>query len=230
MIRFSILTIAVSLLASSLLLAQDETPKVQVFGGFTLFHQDNGEANSTNINALLRVPGFSLRPVTNFKGWNAEAQYNVDRWLGIVVDFGGRYGAPFNSSSINKVSGFPDSTGYSVLAGPVISYRTESRFTPYIHAMLGVDRTTLKGSTISGLPTPVTTTSSTYNDVAYAAGAGVDFKLSQHFAIRLGQVDYFRTTINVNKLYQGAFGPALLAGSATKQGNLRFSTGFVIQF
>ncbi len=230
MIRFSILTIGLCLLATSLLLAQDETPKVQVFGGFTIFHQDNGQANTANLNALLRVPDSSLRPVKNFKGWNAEAQYNFDRWLGIVVDFGGRYGAPFNSSSINKVSGFPDATGYSVLAGPVISYRTESRFTPYIHAMLGVDRTTLKGSTISGLPTPVTTTSSTYTDVAYAAGAGVDFKLSQHFAIRLGQVDFFRTTINVNKLYQGAFGPALLAGSSTKQGNLRFSTGFVIQF
>ena len=124
MIRFPILTIAVSLLATSFVLAQDETPKVQVFGGFTIFHQDNGQASTPNMNALLRVPDASLRPEKNFKGWNAEAQYNFDRWFGLMVDFGGRYGAPFNSSSINKVSGFPDVTGYSVLAGPVLSYRT----------------------------------------------------------------------------------------------------------
>jgi opacity protein-like surface antigen len=228
--RFAILTIAVSVLLGSSALAQDETPRVQAFGGFSLFHENNGQPNAANLGVFLNAPGNALQAATNFKGWNAEAQYNADRWIGIAVDFGGRYGGPFTATSVSKVSGLPDATSYSVLAGPVISYRTKSKATPFAHALLGVDRTTLKASTIMGLPSPFSTTATTYTDVAFALGIGVDYKISHRFSLRLGQLDYYRTTLNLNKFYQSAFGPGLFEGNATREGNLRFSTGIVIQF
>lgn len=230
MIRFAILTIAASVLVGSFLLAQDETPKVQAFGGFSLFHQRNGGFDGTNLDAALGEPTGTFRPATNFEGWNAEAQYNADRWLGIAVDFNGRYGSPMTATSVSRVSGLPDATSYSFLAGPVISYRTKLRFTPFAHVLVGIDRTSLKASTLRGLPSPVTTAATTYTDVAFALGGGVDYRLARHFALRLAQLDYFRTSLNQNKFYQSAFGPGIFVGPAIRQGNLRFSTGIVIRF
>jgi hypothetical protein len=116
------------------------------------------------------------------------------------------------------------------VAGPLFSYRNKKNATPFAHALLGVDRTTLKASTIMGLPSPFSTTATTYTDVAFALGIGVDYKISHRFSLRLGQLDYYRTTLNLNKFYQSAFGPGLFEGNATREGNLRFSTGIVIQF
>jgi opacity protein-like surface antigen len=230
MFRFVSTVIAVAVFTGSLVSAQESTPKVQAFGGFSLLHQRNGTFDGTSLDVALGEPGGTFQPTTNFKGWNAEAQYNADRWLGIAVDFNGRYGSPIRASSISKVSGLPDATSYSFLIGPVISYRTKSRAIPFVHALIGIDRTSLKASTISGLPSPVTSAATTYTDVAFALGGGLDFKLTQHFGFRVAQVDYFRTTLNENKFYQSAFGPGLFASPATKEGNIRFSTGVLIQF
>jgi opacity protein-like surface antigen len=230
MIRFAMAVIALSALPVSFAIAQDSTPKVQVFGGFSLMHQETGQLNGTNLDVALHEPGGTFSPENNFEGWNAEAQYNANRWIGIVADFGGRYGSPITASSISKVSALPDGTAYSFLVGPVISYRRYKKITPYAHGLFGVDRTALKSSTIGGLPTPVTSASANYTDFVYAGGAGLDYKLTQHFALRLAQVDYFHTSVNLNKLYQSAFGPGIFEGPATHQRNLRVSAGIVFQF
>jgi opacity protein-like surface antigen len=111
----------------------------------------------------------------------------------------------------------------------VISYRTKSRFTPFAHALFGFDRTSLKASTITGLPSPVVAAATNYTDFAYALGPGVDYKLARHFALR-GGVDYFHTSINQDKFYMSVFGPGLFLGPANRQRNVRFSAGFVVSF
>ncbi len=63
-------------------------------------------------------------------------------------------------------------TGYSVLAGPVISYRTKSRVTPFAHALFGIDRTSLSGSTITGVSPSVPVTAAPTANYDFAAGAG----------------------------------------------------------
>jgi len=61
----------------------------------------------------------------NFNGWSAEAQYNANRWFGVVADFGGRYGSPIISASNLTLDGLPKGTGYSFLVGPVASFRAK---------------------------------------------------------------------------------------------------------
>jgi opacity protein-like surface antigen len=227
--RFAIATVALTMVGS-LVFAQDSTPKVQAFGGFSLMHLDNGGLNGTALDVALHEPGGTFEPATNFKGWNAEGQYNAGRWLGIVVDLGGRYGSPIKASSISKVSGLPDASSYSFLAGPVISYRTKSKMTPYVHALFGWDRTSLRASTITSASATLSAAATTYTDFAFALGGGLDYRLLHHLALRLAQLDYFHTSLNVNKFYQSAFGPSLFEGPATHQRNLRFSAGIVLQF
>jgi opacity protein-like surface antigen len=60
--------IACLVLVAPLSIAAQETPKVEVFGGYSW------------------AGG-------NFHGWNASATGNVNKWFGVVADFSGHYGS-----------------------------------------------------------------------------------------------------------------------------------------
>jgi hypothetical protein len=63
------LTLTVLVLLGSLLVAAQDFPKAEVFGGYQYSRQ-----NSTNLN-----------------GWNASLTGNFNRWLGLTSDFSGAY-------------------------------------------------------------------------------------------------------------------------------------------
>ena len=229
MIRFAVATIILTILIGSFAFAQDSTPKVQVFGGYSLVHLDTGGPSFLTVNMIVPHPMGTFGINYNFNGWNAEGQYNANRWVGIAADFTGRYGMPITSST-SGVTGLPKTTGYSILAGPVVSYRTKSRFTPFVHALVGWDRTTLGATTLTGVSPSVSYAAITSNNFAMAFGGGADFKVFRQFSVRLGQLDYFHTSINSNKLYGTYFDTVLFEGYPTHQVNFRFSTGVVAQF
>ncbi len=232
MIRFAVATITLTVLISSCALAQDATPKVQVFGGYSLLRADRGKLTGPLLDADLDQHSnpFAV-PTYFFDGWSAEAQYNADRWLGVAADFGGRYETPITASRDRTLAGLPKETAYAFLAGPVLSYRTKSRFTPYAHGLFGWDRTSLGASVITGSVTsPVSVNAITYNDFAMALGGGVDYRFTRHLSVRVGQLDWYHTSINLNKFYTSAFGGTLLEGLSTRQANVRFSAGAVVRF
>ncbi len=228
MVRFVGITLFFTVLISSLVLAQDTTPKVQVFGGYSLFHADLAGLHGSNLDVTLGQPPNTFGVKSNFTGWTAEGQYNFNRWVGAVADVNGRYGKPFYA--VPTVSGVPDSNAYSFLVGPALSYRTKSPLTPYIHALFGLDRITLDASTIHGPTSTVVGTSSSFTDFAAALGGGIDYKLTRHLAIRPAQVDWFHTSINIHQLYGGSYGLGLFQGYTTHQTNLRYAGGIVVQF
>lgn len=229
MIRFAGAAVILSMLIGSFGFAQDTTPKVQVFGGYSLLHADTTGLPVSIMEFVLGQPANTLALKTNFNGWSAEAQYNADRWLGLVADFGGEPGGPVTALG-GKISGLPSGNAYSFLAGPVISYRTKSKMTPFVHALFGLDRASLKAGTLSGASSTVSYNAATYTDFTMALGGGLDYKLSQHFALRLGQVDWFHTSVNFNKFYGTAFNSAQFEGLKTNQRNLRLSAGIVLRF
>jgi opacity protein-like surface antigen len=232
MIRFAVVMMTLTILLGSFAFAQDETQKVQVFGGYSLLRADHGGLTGALLDVDLDQPSnpFAL-PTYFFNGWSAEAQYNADRWLGIAADFGGRSGTPITASRDRTLAGLPKETAYSFLAGPVLSYRTKSRFTPYAHGLFGWDRTSLGASIITGSVTsPVPVNATSYNDFAMALGGGVDYRFTRHLSVRLGQLDWYHTSVNLNKFYTNALGGTLLEGLSTRQANLRFSVGAVVRF
>jgi opacity protein-like surface antigen len=228
MTRFAVAKIVLITTICSFAVAQDSTPKVQVFGGYSLVHAGMGGLTGPAVDSALGAPSGTFGVASSFNGWNAEAQYNVTRWLGIVADFGGRYGTPISASSASGVSGLPTLSGYSLLFGPVLSCKTKARMSPFVHALFGWDRASLTGSTLSGLPSSSADT--TYTDFAMALGGGLDYKLSRHLAVRVGQLDYLYTGHDLNSFYGSAFGPGRFQGLASHENNLRFSTGIVLRF
>ncbi len=92
MIRFSSAAIILCAAISSLAFAQDSTPKVQVFGGYSLLHVRSGGLNGPLLDlALHQFPG-TFGVGSSLQGWNAEAQYNIDSWIGIARMLAAAYG------------------------------------------------------------------------------------------------------------------------------------------
>lgn len=203
-------------------------PKVQVFAGYSFLHEDTGNLNGTNFDVDLHIYPRSLVPSTNFNGWNAEAQYNFSPWIGAAVDASGFNGFPFSAG--NGVSNLPSGSSYSFLVGPVVSYRKWKGLTPFAHVLVGWNRTSVGSSALAGVSSPVVSTATTFNDFVLSPGAGIDWNVSHRLAVRLAQLDWFHTSLNLSSFYAAEFGDGLIQGFPTNERNLRFSAGFVVNF
>jgi opacity protein-like surface antigen len=230
MIRSAIATITFIFVICSLALAQESTPKVQVFGGYSLLHEDSGGLTGFLLDVNLRQFPNTFDVRSNFNGWNAEGQYNFDHWVGVAVDFSGFYGSPMTVRSPSTVSGLPNGSSYSILAGPVISCRARKKITPFAHALFGWQRTSLSATTFTGTSTPLSSSSTAFNDFTMALGGGVDYKIYRRLDLRLVQLDWYHTSLNLNSFYGNVFNTSLFQGLATREKNLRLSTGIVLKF
>ncbi len=184
--------------------AAQETPKVEVFAGYSLFHfDDNGLENAINT----AFPG-CCDYTKIMHGWEASAQFNLNHTFGIVADFSGHYGTPISIVGGNSVDG----SIYNVLFGPQVNLRGK-RMSGYVHTLLGFQR-----ARIQAIPAPVNSPDFTNNAFEWAIGGGFDVNVTKTVAIRLGQLDYLLSTQD--------FG---LPTSVAHQNNLRYSAGVVFR-
>jgi hypothetical protein len=229
MVRLAGATVILIFLTGSLVCAQSSVPKFQVFGGYTLLHEPTGGLTDLKVDLALHDPTSQFNVTTNFNGWSAEGQYNANRWLGIAADFGGHSGPPFAAFS-RGVGGLPDLSRYALLVGPVATFYSKDKISYFVHALFGYERAHLSASTLSGYSNPASSIATTYNDFTLALGGGVDYKLNRRISIRGGQVEYYRTALNLSSFYNTAFDTVEFDGLSTHQRNIRFSSGVVVRF
>ena len=96
-------------------LAQD-TPKVEVYGGYQLLHHGGG------------TYGEDVYPSYNFNGFLAAVEGNLKPFFGVVGEFG------YNRKSWDEYNETESFTSY--LFGPRFGYRTE-KFRVFGHYLLG---------------------------------------------------------------------------------------------
>lgn len=137
----------------------------------------------------------------SLNGGSASIAYNAKSWLSGVADFGGYHNGNILNSGV-------DGTVSTYLFGPRVSYRHYERVTPFGEVLFGVAHAS---ASIAG-------TSGSNNAFAMTVGGGVDYKLSDRFAIRPVKVDYLLTRFPE------------IGTSAKTQNNLRVSTGIVFRF
>lgn len=126
----------------------------------------------------------------NFNGGSGQFAYNVNHWLGAVGDLGGYYTSNgFHAGVI------------SYQFGPRINFRGHGKMTPFVQVLFGGARSI---------------DISAQNTFAMTAGGGVDFNISEHFAIRPVQAEYFLTKFT--------------DGASNRQNNFRYSAGIVFRF
>lgn len=194
------------LFLTSFLAAAQDTPRFEVFGGYSY-------ANTSRILSASRP---------NLNGWNAALTFNFNRWLGVTGDFGGYYRSsnfgfvqpvitpcatlpcpitllPFNGTIDTKIHTF--------LVGPQVAWRNHSRITPFGHVLFGLGNENVG----LNLPSPFALHLNS-NAFSMAMGGGVDVKLTSRLAWRV-QPDYLQTDF-----------------LHATQKNLRVSTGLVFRF
>jgi opacity protein-like surface antigen len=119
----------------------------------------------------------------NCHGVGGNAAANVNRWLGIVGDFGYCKDTTLPSSFRSHY--------VTYLFGPRVSFRKYGRLVPYAQFLFGGDHNTFAGT----LGSPSTSA----NSFAYTLGGGTDFRLTPHISIRAIQVEYLHTDFGGSK-------------------------------
>jgi opacity protein-like surface antigen len=178
-------------------------PRVELAGSYTYGMMDLFNA------------GHIARP----NGWSAAFGLNAARWLGFVAEASGSYGTSKIPSAVPAP--FPlcppfcpppgstfnvDTKLYSYMFGVQFPYRKSERFTPFGELMFG--HSGVRGEARSDDGTMFAETS---GGLGLLGGGGVDYKLSQRFALRF-KADYLQTRV-----------------FRQKQDNVRFSVGIVIR-
>ena len=151
-----------------------DTPRVELSGGYSLLHDGNSSP-------------------TNFQGWNASSTTYVNRWFGITADFSGHYSA--NNSSFLLAPNIPaeiEATQriHTYMFGPHLAYR-KSRYVPFGQALFGVNHTggdikvtCPSGVSCFGVAPPAT------NTFSMALGGGMDIAVGHGFSVRPVQAEY----------------------------------------
>ncbi len=177
--------------------------------GFSAFAQEaSTPVVETGLNyTFTRInPGGSL-PSYSANGGSAYLEYNLNRVVGLVADLG--------ANNIGSVSGIPlDNTTFTYLFGPRFNWRL-ARFTPYVQTLVGGAR--FSNAYDPGSSSPLLGV--TENSFAAAIGGGVDFRLTDHIALKPLQVEYFMTQL-----------PSTVVNVNQVQNNLRYSAGIVFRF
>ena len=127
-------------------------------------------------------------------GGSTSLAINLDRYVGLVADFG-----VYDNSRITLMSPAgnqtfdSNGTAYTYTIGPRFSYRRYARITPFGQVLLGGTHTTpvaLSGCNAGGAACTVLGSD---NAFALFAGVGFDINISHHFALRPFQGEYLLT-------------------------------------
>ncbi len=107
-------------------------------------------------------------------GGSGYLEYNLNKTMGIVADFGGYANTRANI----------DDTLTTYLFGPRFNWR-HSRLNPYVQFLFGVAHVS---NSPAGVP-------NTQNAFATSAGGGLDYTWTRHISIKPIQVEYVTTQI-----------------------------------
>ncbi len=188
-----------------------ETPKVEVFLGYSRF----GTVSNNTVTGNRMV---------GLNGGSASVAFNFNRYLGVVGDFGGYddsqlqlTGTGINQPLVVNSSG----TAYTYLFGPRLSYRNQTRFTPFAQILAGgvhasdVTVNNCAGAGCTVLPVQ--------NSFAFTGGGGLDIRLTHHISIRAVQAEYMLTRFS-------GVANGVSTGVSASQNDLRLSSGLLFSF
>jgi opacity protein-like surface antigen len=211
--RKSLLVVALLLALPVIASAQDEVPKVEIFGGYSYLRADNATGISQASTMGTTTSVMTQMADRNLNGFSTSFTNNLNSWLGIEAEFSGH----FTDTVLNGTT--LDRDIYFVTAGPRLSIRRFERFTPFAHIMVGMARQDIQVQNASSTVSTVGSLNQQDSGLAFVVGGGVDLNLSSRLGIRLAQTDYILTRFSNRN------------GTSTElnQANFRASTGFVLK-
>lgn len=141
---------------------------------------------------LLTLPNaFEDQTETMPLGWYADVAGNLNRVFAVVGEVGGNY-KNFTETETQfgaTVRVDADINLHTFLGGVRVSARQVPAFTPYAQALFGLARAAgnVKGEiTLAGRTIQTIDESESDSDFAFDAGGGVNFNISNAYAVRVG--------------------------------------------
>ena len=119
---------------------------------------------------------FFLDGSEDVRGWNITSTNHFNNLVGLTIDGGGYYNGGFNQGM------------YTFMGGPQFSFRYTKWVTPYVRALGG-------GTWVQPGLFNVTALTGSELGYGYGAGFGVDARINEQLAVRVGPVDFIRLRI-----------------------------------
>lgn len=212
-----LLVLLLSLLFAGSVAAQ-ETPAVEVFGGYTFIHSRLGNVVVLSESRALAGQAAPLPTpkdpavTANLQGGSGSIAINANRWFGVVGDFGVSKLSKVDAGSLGSAD--VNATLFSYLFGPRFSYRKHEKVTPFAQALFG-------GVRVGDISAPGGNFAKGENAFAMTVGGGFDVKVHKNIAIRAIQAEYLMTRFT-------DIGSS--TGDKGRQNHIRISTGIVFRF
>jgi len=163
----------------------------------TLAQYEGAEVGGGYTYRSLDVP---QSPQVNMNGWDVNAAVNFFKWFGFAFDADGTYSGQGGSTWT-----------YTVMGGPRIYPVGHHAITPFVQGLFGKGFLTANYAGVGNFSDDF---------FAWSAGGGVDWTISRHLAVRLGEFDY--------EQMQSSFLDGYSAGP--HQNNFKYKGGIVFRF
>ena len=209
--------------------AAQDIPKAEIYGGYEFLR----------FNASSPTNAFSAN------GGAASFQYNFNKHIGFVAEFGGVHNGSLTIAGSQTLH--PDQTAFTYLFGPRVFINKGGVVSPFFEFMVGGFHNSRSFSIpdsllphpvnpIAGVTeTPLTTSTkftSTQNAAAMVLGGGMDIRMGKKVSFRPIEVDWVPTNFSpFNIAGLASTNPGLASlNNAKWQQNLRYSTGLAFRF
>ncbi|MDX6290534.1 MAG: hypothetical protein QOH42_2333 [Blastocatellia bacterium] len=189
--------------------AQSEK-KPELFAGYSY------ESVNTGVSSNDFATTTSLDNRSKLNGLNLSFADYFTKRLGVVADFSAHFNSRSDTLGITATQS--KFSLYNITGGPQVRFPSSSKFTPFAHVLAGIARGNLNETFTDGYA------AFTDNNTSFTMnlGGGVDYKLNDRFAWRIGQFDYNPIFLRSRTLNSIIFPNRTLNG-------FRFSTGIVIK-
>ena len=144
-------------------------------------------------------PGIALSSF-NANGGVGSVAINLNSWGSFVGEVGGIHVSSIHGTDV-------DGNAETFLFGPKVSLFRSSAFTPFVQVLAGFAHS----------DAVFNDTANSFNGFALAPGVGLDWNVTHHLGIRLGQVDYLLTRLPTST-------------NQVNWNNFRYSAGVVFRF
>jgi outer membrane immunogenic protein len=142
----------------------------------TVFGLEPGQTSAVDVGLNYAYVRANAPPAAcgcfSMNGGGGNLVINMSHGLSLVADL--------QATHVNNINGTPQTiTVFDYLLGPRYSYRTGSRFTPYVQVLVGGSEELSNYAFVQGSQA-----------FAVSGGGGVSRLLSRHFAWNIVEVDY----------------------------------------
>ena len=136
----------------------------------------------------------------NGNGGVGSVAFNLSSWGSVVAEVGGVHVSKINGRDV-------DANAETFMAGPKISLFRTAGLSPFVQVLAGVARS---NAAFNSTPRD-------FDGFAFSPGVGLDWNVTHHVGLRLGQLDYLLTRMPTST-------------NQVAWNNFRYSGGVVIRF